>query len=329
MTQNRFPIILTIAALIGLMCFSSPVAAADEKATEKTIATVNGVVITQDDLAREIEGFRQQAARRGQSLEEAKMSELKKDIRERLIDKELLYQESLKKGIKVNPDLVNKQWDQITGQFPDKAKMNEAMEKMNLSESGIKKQIEKQLTINQFINEQITAKIQLAPDEAKKYYESNPSSFKKPEEVRASHILIKLEPKADQTQKDAALKKIKELQVKLENGEDFASLAKEYSEGPSKSRGGDLGTFRKGQMVKPFEKAAFALEPGKISDVVETSFGYHLIKVFDKQPESTIEFDVIKARLENFLKQNKTQQELKLYLPELEKGAKIERFPLS
>ena len=111
-----------------------------------------------------------------------------------------------------------------------------------------------------------------------------------------------------------------------EIGEEFAVLAKEFSEGPSSANGGDLGNFRRGQMVKPFEEAVFTLRPGEVSDIVETEFGYHLIKVIDKKPETTIAYEDIKDRLEQHLKQEKVQREVSLYVEKLKEKAKVERF---
>ncbi len=153
-----------------------------------------------------------------------------------------------------------------------------------------------------------------------------PGLFKQPEQVRASHILIKVEPQADESQKAAARKKIQKIQQRLQKGEDFAALAEEFSQCPSSAKGGDLGYFRRGQMVKPFEEAAFALKPGEVSDVVETKFGYHLIKVIEKKSETTIAFEDIKDRLEQYLKQEKVQKEVSLYAQKLKEKAKVERF---
>jgi peptidyl-prolyl cis-trans isomerase C len=123
--------------------------------------------------------------------------------------------------------------------------------------------------------------------------------------VRASHILIKADPQADESQKAAARKKIKEIQNKLSKGEDFTALAREYSEGPSGTKGGDLGYFSRGQMVKPFEDAAFTSAPGQVSDIVETRLGYHLIKVTEKKPETIVAYADIKDQLQEYLKQKK------------------------
>ena len=117
-----------------------------------------------------------------------------------------------------------------------------------------------------------------------------------------------------------------DLQGKLQKGEDFGALAKEYSEGPSGPKGGELGYFTRGQMAKPFEDAAFAMKPGEVSGKVETRFGYHLIKVTDKTPETTMSYDDVKDRLGEFLKQKKMQEEINVYVKSLEEQAKIERF---
>jgi peptidyl-prolyl cis-trans isomerase C len=112
----------------------------------------------------------------------------------------------------------------------------------------------------------------------------------------------------------------------VQKGEDFATLAKTYSEGPSGPRGGDLGYFRRGQMVKPFEEVAFSLKPDQTSEIVETRFGYHLIKVDDKKPAKKMTYAEVKDRLNDHLKKQKATSEADAYIETLRKGAKIEKF---
>ncbi len=119
---------------------------------------------------------------------------------------------------------------------------------------------------------------------------------------------------------------IAKIHQKLKDGQDFAALAREHSQGPSAENGGDLGYFGRGQMVKPFEDAAFALKPGEVSDIVETRFGYHLIKVFDKQPEGIMAYAEVKERLTEHLKAQRIDQEARNYIDTLKKDAKIEKF---
>ena len=126
--------------------------------------------------------------------------------------------------------------------------------------------------------------------------------------------------------KTEARKKIEAVQQKLKDGGDFADLAKEYSEGPSSTKGGDLGYFGRGQMVKPFENAALALKPNEVSDIVETRFGYHIIKVFDIKPEQTLAYADVKSKIIERMKQEKIEKEAGQYLDKLKKEAKIEKF---
>jgi len=197
---------------------------------------------------------------------------------------------------------------------------------MDLTEATLKVQIKQRLAIQKLIDKQIADKIVITAVESKQYYTANPQLFKQSGEIRASHILIKLDPSADDAKKAEALTKIKLIQQKLRNGEDFAELAKTSSEGPSSVKGGDLGFFKRGNMVKPFEDAAFALEPNEVSEIVQTRFGYHIIKVVEKKPERTIGYEEIQKRLEEHLKQKKVQEEVGLYLIELRKTAEIEKL---
>jgi peptidyl-prolyl cis-trans isomerase C len=256
----------------------------------------------------------------------SQLDQIRSQVLENLIARELLYQESQKKGIKISEEEVNKQLINVKAQFPNEAEFNNALTRMNLSEASIKEKLQRDLALKKLIEDEVAPKVTVSDSDIRAFYENNPETFKQPERVKASHILIKVDPKADASQKAEAQKKIDLVQEKLQKGEDFGALAKEYSEGPTGPKGGDLGYFTRGQMVKPFEEAAFAMKPGEVSGMVETTFGYHLIKVTDKTPEGTMSYDDVKERLGEFLKQQKIQEEINVYVKKLEEKAKIERF---
>ncbi len=153
-------------------------------------------------------------------------------------------------------------------------------------------------------------------EEAKKFYDSNPAMFRQPERIRARHILVS---------GDEALAKV---QNELKAGKSFDVVAKEYSKDPgSAANGGDLGEFPRGVMVPEFEKTAFALKnPGDVSEPVKTQFGWHIIKLEEKIPESTVPFEQVKERLTQELKDQKTQTVLQDKAKELESKYKVERL---
>ncbi|MBS3808714.1 MAG: peptidyl-prolyl cis-trans isomerase [Desulfobacterales bacterium] len=196
---------------------------------------------------------------------------------------------------------------------------------MNYSEDLLKKQIKENLAIRKLIDEKIASKISVSDEEIKDYYENNQDEFKNPEKVHARHILVKSQQDASDEKKAEARKKIEEVQKKLEQGNDFSELAKEYSEGPSSKKGGDLGYFSHGQMVEKFDKAAFALEPGETSDIVETRFGYHIIKVEDKKSESMKSLDKVRDSIRENLRNEKLMQELEPYIASLKKKYPVEK----
>ena len=158
--------------------------------------------------------------------------------------------------------------------------------------------------------------LKISDEEAKKFYDSNPAMFKQPERVHARHILVS---------GDEELAKV---QSELKAGKSFDVVAKEYSRDPgSAANGGDLGEFPRGMMVPEFEKAAFELKnPGDVSEPVKTQFGWHIIKLEERIPESVMPFEQVKDRLTNELKDQKTQQVLQDKAKELESKYKVERL---
>jgi len=197
---------------------------------------------------------------------------------------------------------------------------------MNLTEPGLKDYFASQLVIKKLVDKDLASKIVVTPEEVKAFYDGNPDVFKTPEMVRASHILVKVDKTASAEEKAKALEKIKAIQKRIQNGEDFAKVAKEVSDCPSKDNGGDLNFFQKGQMVPQFENAAFSMKPGQTSDIVETEFGYHLIRLTDTKEAGTMSFEEVKPRIEQHLKTEKMSQEFPKYVETFKSKAKIEVF---
>ncbi len=315
-----------VMALVLTSVVSSGLAAEEKQPQQKEIAVVNGVIITQKDFDMQMLRVQEQLRRSGRFPNSSELAEIRKDVLESLIGRELIYQESQKRGFEADQEAVNQQFSALRGQFPSEAEFTSALTRANTSEDAIKSQLARELTINQFIDREFIQKATVSDKEIREYYDNNQDSFKKPEQVQASHILIKVEPQADESEKAGARKRLETIQEKLKKGEDFGTLAKEYSEGPSSTRGGDLGYFSRGQMVRPFEDAAFALKPGEVSDIVETRFGYHLIKVVDKTSDTTIAYAEIKDRLGQYLQRVKAEKEINLHVEKLKENAKVERY---
>ncbi len=290
------------------------------------VATVNGVPVLQGDLDRGIEGIIQRQTQMGGKIDEAQLKTVKAEVLDNLINRELLNQESKKEKIAITDQQINDKLASIKQRFKGEDEFKKMLDQIKMTEPQIKTQLKEDLAIQELINKQVVDKVNISDKDAQAYYDAHQDAFKHPAQMKASHILVKVDPKADAAQKAAAHKKIEEIQQKLKKGGDFATLAKEYSDCPSKAKGGDLGYFSKGQMVKPFEDAAMALKPGETSGIVETQFGYHIIKLTDKKPEGIMPLADVKDQVKQFLKREQIQKDLKAYLAGLEKNAKVEKL---
>lgn len=315
-----------IIAAVAICLLTGPAWADKAASSGKEVASVNGKPISKSQYERDLSVFQKRAAQEGRQLSDADLTTVKNRILENLIDAEVLYQESQKEGVEVDDQAINEQIETIKKRFSDESAYKKALEGMDVSEKEIRAQIQRGLAINQLLDTNVSQKITVNEEESKKYYNNNPNLFKQPEQVKASHILIKVAPDAEESKKNQARKKIETVQKKVRQGEDFSLLAKANSEGPTAQRDGDLGYFHRGRMAKPFEDAAFALNVGEVSGIVETQFGYHLIKVTDKKPARTIPYKEVQPRLEQHLKKEKGKTEIQGYIENLKKSAKIKRF---
>jgi len=287
------------------------------------VATVNGVDISQKSLDDEINRIKQRAMPQGGEGSGVDQKKLHDQALNAIIDRELLYQESRKKEIAVSPEQVKSRTDEIKKNFPTDGDYQKALERMGLSEADLNSNIERTVAIESYIEKEIRPKVSVTEDEIKAFYTGNPNYFKKPEQLHASHILIKVPENATEKEKAEGMDKIKSAQMRLKNGEAFDAVAKNISECPSAPKGGDLGFFGRGQMVQPFEEAAFKLKKGETSDVVTTKFGYHLIHLIDHSEEGTITLDESRHDIDAFLKEQKLNEAVARSTQELRKNAAI------
>ncbi len=220
----------------------------------------------------------------------------------------------LQMAVSRNPELKQQlldRWVQLT------LMAKEARSQKLQDKPAVKERIEDMtnaLLAQEFMRENVESKVKVTDKEVKDYYEKHKKEFTQPAQVRARHILVKVPADADKKAWEEAKKKAETIRAKALKGEDFSKLAKEYSEDPgSKNRGGDLGYFSKGRMVPEFEKAAFALKKGQISQPVKTTFGYHIIKLEDKKPSKQQAFKDVQQKIRQQLtreKQRKIREEI-------------------
>jgi len=185
------PVIKTLLVLTLIMV-SALAWAADKKAPGDKVALVNGVTISKDTYDRELNFFVRRAAPGGQQIPDVQMAQMKNEVLESLIDRELLYQESKKQGIQVKPEAVSDQLQKIQKNYPNKEEFKKLLDNMGLTESDVQAQIERGMAIQELIDKEVAEKIKVSDEETKSFYDKNPQLFQQPEQVKASHILIKV-----------------------------------------------------------------------------------------------------------------------------------------
>ena len=291
-------------------------------AGQEAVARVNGTAITALELRRA--GKVMMAGQRGAQITPDQQKELDKQAIEQLISAELLYQAGQKLEIKDIDKQIEAKLAQGKTRFANEQDFAKAIKDLEMEEKDLRDYTRRDLVISNFVEKTILPKITVTEADAKAFYDQNPDKFTKPEAVKASHILLGFDQKATAEEKSKAREKADKLRKELAAGADFAALAKANSTDSSSQQGGDLGYFSKGQMVPAFEKAAFSLKPGEISEVVETQFGYHIIKLTEKKAAEKVEFKEVRPRIEDYLKNQKIAAAVNDYLVETRKNAKIE-----
>jgi foldase protein PrsA len=280
--------LLLLIVLVTYMLLYPPVSKGQE-----SVAKVNGVSIAKEQLYNAV------------------LASSGEKTLQNLIDQELIQQEAKKAGVQVQQTDIDSALESTKGQFASEDEFNQALVTYGMTSDQLKQSIQTELLIEKILEPEIT----VTDDEINQYYTANLETLKTPEQVKASHILVATKEEADA------------IEQQLKNGEDFSTIAQDKSlDTATKSKGGDLNYFAKGEMEEPFEAAAFKLETGAISDVVQTTNGYHIIKVTDHKQATTPTLDEKKEEIHTTLMKQKVSDKASSWLEEKKAGATIENY---
>jgi peptidyl-prolyl cis-trans isomerase C len=285
------------------------------------VARVNGEAISGkelDDAVREIAG-------RAGPVPPDERDRVYRGVLDNMIGYRLMVQEAKARKIAVPDADIDAQVAQIRAQFGSDAQFQQALVAQKTTLEAVRSDTRDAMTAEKLVDDEITAKVAVKPEAVSDFYQKNQDKFQQGPRVRASHILIGIPQNADAATKQQAKSKAEALLKDLKSGKDFAATAKANSQDPgSAPNGGDLGYFEQGQMVPPFEQAAFALKAGEMSEIVETQFGYHIIKVAEKQDSRVVPLEEAKQQIEQFLTQQNRHAQTELFVNALKAKAKIE-----
>ncbi len=323
--------IIILAVVIGFSGIMT--ARADHhKAEDEVAVTVNGTDIYENQVQQMLQPQLNQMQQQGHELPQEFMDQyvlqLRQQVLDQLITEQLLDQKIEEIGLEVTKEQAEEELAQIAAQQQPPMTIEDVKQIIAVSGESYETVIDdmrQRLGYTRLLEQQWEGKIDVTEEQARQYYQKNEEQFAVPEHVRASHILITPDPSADNAEaaNEDAREKAQNLLAQIREGADFATMAGEHSECPSSANGGDLGEFGKGQMVPEFEQVAFAMEPGQVSDLVQTQFGWHIIKLTGKEGASVTSYEDIQPQLIEMLKQQQQAEIAEAYIQQLKDEAEI------
>jgi len=289
---------------------------------EEIIARVNNDVITMSDYQKAEEQLREEVAHDCQGCAQDKlMTEFKdqqKDLLRGLIDQSLMVQRAKDMGISVESDVI-KRLDEVRVQnhMNSLEELEKAVEGSGLAWEDYKTTIRNGLLTQEVVRREVGSHINIGNDEVKKYYDAHPQEFTRPEQVVLSEIFLSTEGKSPE-EIESVQKKAEDLRNRVMKGDEFSEIAKRYSEGSTaKDRGGELGTFPKGELDQKLEEVVFKMDKGQITDVIQTKTGFEILKVENHFQAGLQPMDKVENEIMNRLYMQKMEPQMRDYLGQL------------
>jgi peptidyl-prolyl cis-trans isomerase C len=288
----------------------------------EVLARVNGEKIERWEFDNAV---KRMEARAGGPVPPDKRDEVLRGVLDQLVAYHLLAQESRARKLAVADTDVDARLADIRKGFPTEEAFKQGIAAQGLTFEQLKSQAKTSLEVAKVIETEVNSKVTVQDSEVKGFYDQNLEKFKQGDTVHAAHILIGLPQGATPEQKTEAKTKAAAVLKTIKAGGDFTTLARaNSSDQGSAQNGGDLGFFPKGQMTPAFEEAAFKLKPGTVSPLVETPFGFHIIKVIERRAPRTAPFAEVSGQIKDFLTRGQQEQKLEQFVEQVKAKGKIE-----
>ncbi len=321
MNQLKFSVFFFLVVFLIAPGFSLA-----EEILDKVAAVVNDEVITQSELDQLLMPVYQKYKSKfsGETLM-VKMNEARQKLLSQLIEDRLVYQESKRLGVQVTSEEVNARYEESKARFPSGEKFEKLLAQQGLTVSKLKERYREQIAIQKLHQHEIRSKIIVTPKDIEDYYASHSGKFTQKETVRARTITIRKSEEAVKKKEEDPVAKAKAEGIlkRFYAGEDFATVAKQFSEDTMAAEGGNLGNVARGDLVRNLDEVLFNLKHGEISPVLETPMGYHIFKVEKKKARRTKPLDEVRDKISGLLFRKKSRQRFKEWMEDLKKNAYI------
>ncbi len=328
--MKRFSSIFLAGLAAVAVCAQSGLAA-DGLFADKVVAKGKGVEVKQSAVDDALIGLRASLAAQGQVLPEGDRPRIMTNLVERMVMSQLIVARANAEEKAEAKKFAEKFVEETKKRMPSEEAFKRRLEATGMKYETFLARAEEEALIRKVVEREIAGKITISDDAAKKFYDENPKQFDQPEMVKAAHILLVTMDSATRTElpeekKKEKRAKIDQLLVRAKAGEDFAALAKEFSEDIGSKQNGGEYTFPRGRMVPEFDAVAFTLLPGQVSDIVTSQYGYHIIKVLEKMAPKKLQLAEVSARIKDALLAQETQKQLPDYYKKLKEEAGVQFF---
>lgn len=317
--------VVLAGGVVALGCQTLQAAEASQGEPRQLIARVNDQPIYEDQLGPALAKSLADLRKRGLRKNDPAMT---RRVQERLLDQAigdvLVNQESMKRAIENVDEKVDQRVKELEEKYPADPGLEGYLKIRRMTMADLRQSLKARVRIDEYLKEQGVLEPEIPEERIRQMYDADPQSFSSRETAKLSHILLGVTAQTTAAEKTAARAKAEQIRQEIQGGKDFAELAKQHSTCSSAANGGDLGTVRRGYMPAEFDKVAFALEKGAVSEVVETRHGFHVIKLIEKEPSRLMPYEQMREFLKKFLQEEESKKKLAEHIVELKKKAKIE-----
>ena len=295
-------------------------------ALPKPVATVNGTVLTEVDLEEALNEIMPAGVFHG-GFSSQKRLQHRPQAFEKMIENELFYQEALKIGLRIEKEIIAAERERTIVRLGGEKYFKAALKKAGLTDDQYQEKLKKKHLVKRLIAVEIKDKAIATDEEVKVYYRENKKKFMRPEARRIRHILISVKPEATAEEWKSKKSRAQEVIDKINAGEDMSKVAWDYSDGPYRVKGGDMGLVHRGRLYPTLEKEVFQLEPGRLSGIIETIHGYHVVRVEEVKAPEQLSLEAVYDKVQKELTEEKERQLREALTARLRAEARIERYP--